>query len=79
MRNFPILILLLANTAFGEPPSWVAKSNQNAQVLLEIDARFNPESAGASGINGLDEQITDLKPDSLERQAKPRGRRRRPL
>jgi hypothetical protein len=47
MRNSPILILLLANTAFGEPPSWVAKSNQNAQVLLEIDARFNPESAGA--------------------------------
>jgi len=69
MRNFPILILLLVNTAFGEPPSWVAKSNQNAQVLLEIDARFNPESAGASGMNGLDEQIIDLKPDSLERQA----------
>jgi hypothetical protein len=38
-------------------------------VLLEIDARFNPESAGASGINGLDEQIIDLKSDSLQRQA----------
>ena len=69
MRNFPVLILLLASTALGDSPGWVAKSNQNAQVLLEIDARFNPESAGASGINGLDEQIIDLKPDSLARRA----------
>src|ERR1700730_15590959 len=57
LRYFSVLVLMLASIAFGESAAWVAKSNQNAQVLLEIEARFNPESAGASGINGLDEQI----------------------
>jgi uncharacterized protein (DUF885 family) len=49
------------------PPDWVAKSNQNAQVLLELFARFAPENAGRMGVPGLDEQIMDLKPGMVER------------
>ena len=49
------------------PPEWVAKSKQNAQVLLELFARFAPEGAGRMGVPGLVEQIMDLKPGVLDR------------
>jgi Bacterial protein of unknown function (DUF885) len=50
------------------PPSWVAQSNQNAQVLIQGLARFSPEGAGQLGVDGLDEQIIDLKPGFIDRQ-----------
>jgi Bacterial protein of unknown function (DUF885) len=49
-------------------PSWVAQSNQNAQVLIQGIARFSPEGAGKVGVDGLDEQIMDLKPGFIDRQ-----------
>jgi hypothetical protein len=49
-------------------PSWVAQSNQNAQVLIQGIARFSPEGAGQLGVDGLDEQIMDLKPGFVGRQ-----------
>ena len=49
------------------PPAWVARSNQNAQVLLEVIARFSPESAGQIGVEGFDEQVVDWKPGIAER------------
>jgi Bacterial protein of unknown function (DUF885) len=55
----------------GAPPPpkpWVAKSDQNAQILLDVIARQSPEGAGELGVDGLDEQITDLSPGFLERQ-----------
>src|ERR1044072_9894672 len=51
----------------GTPPAWVARSNENAQVLLKVIARFNPESAGQFGVEGLDEQVVDWKPGVIER------------
>jgi Bacterial protein of unknown function (DUF885) len=47
---------------------WVAQSNQNAQILIQAIARFAPESAGQAGVDGLDEQILDLKPGFADRQ-----------
>lgn len=38
--------------------SWVERSNQNAQLLLKIEARYSPEHASRTGVTGLDEQIT---------------------
>lgn len=49
----------LAQTA---PPAWVAKSDQNTQIVLDLLARQSPEGAADLGISGLDEEITDLKP-----------------
>jgi hypothetical protein len=46
---------------------WVARSDQNAKLLLEVDARFYPEGAASLGISGLDDQIIDLKPQFQER------------
>jgi Bacterial protein of unknown function (DUF885) len=39
-------------------PSWIDKSNQNAQLLLSIEARYAPEGAGSLGVSGLDEKIS---------------------
>jgi hypothetical protein len=49
------------------PPAWVAKSDQNTQLLLDHLARVAPEGAGELGISGLDERISDLKPGFEER------------
>jgi hypothetical protein len=47
--------------------AWVQKSNQNAKVLLDLTAKYNPEAAQQSGVDGIDEQIMDLKPKRRER------------
>ena len=63
-----LLALAWSTTASAAtPPSWVARSNENAQVVLEVMARFGPEGAGELGIPGLDEEIFDLKPGFEER------------
>ena len=48
-------------------PEWVTRSDQNAKLLLEVDARFYPASAASLGISDLDEQTIDLKPKFEER------------
>src|SRR5919108_4993523 len=47
---------------------WVARSNENTHILLALQAKFSPESAGQTGFEGVDEQIFDLKPQINERQ-----------
>jgi hypothetical protein len=66
---YRFLICLLAVSASAqEPPDWVQKSNRNAQLLIDIDARYSPESAGRQGVTGLDGEISVLTPDRRERQ-----------
>ena len=47
--------------------AWVQKSNQNAKVMLDLTAKYNPESAQQSGVDGIDDQILDLKEKRRER------------
>ena len=49
-----------AKAAAPAQPAWCLKSNQNAQVLLDVMARFGPEGAARLGIPGYDEAISDL-------------------
>jgi uncharacterized protein (DUF885 family) len=71
--SVPALVLFLsAGPAFAQtppkaPPAWVAKSDSNTQVVLEAEAKLNPEDAADLGIEGLDEEISDLKPGFEER------------
>ena len=44
------------------PPAWVARSNADAQVLLDTLARFSPEFASQIGVPGYDDKVADLKP-----------------
>ncbi len=62
------LMLTAALVSGADSPGWVSKSDQNAQTLLEIAARYYPESAGQYGMSGLDDRIIDLQPKSGERR-----------
>ncbi|HXP01864.1 MAG TPA: DUF885 family protein, partial [Luteibacter sp.] len=50
------------------PPAWIARSNADAQALLDVTARFSPESATDIGVKGFDEKTVDLGPDVDKRQ-----------
>ncbi|WP_218082836.1 DUF885 domain-containing protein [Anthocerotibacter panamensis] len=63
----PRVILAQGTQPAPAVKTWVTRSNENAQVLLGIQAKFSPEGAGRLGISGLDEQILDLQPDTNER------------
>ncbi len=65
---------MLSLSAIAAEPAWVAKSNDNARLLLDINAKYNPEDAGALGVEGVDERIVDLSRDRYgERSADLRG------
>src|SRR3954462_15958338 len=51
-------------------PAWVARSNQNTELLLNVMARYSPEDAGEFGVSGLDEKIStpSLEEPELERR-----------
>ena len=61
------LFLMFAAPAIATQASWVEESNEHAQVVLDIFAKFSPESAGRFGVDGLDEEIRDLGPGIYER------------
>lgn len=50
------------------PPAWVAKSNQNAQLLIDIDAKYSPEGAAQNGSQGFDDKIFVVTADVRERR-----------
>lgn len=56
-----------AATPSAAVPGWVAKSNADAQVLLQALAQFHPEFASRFGLPGYDDKVIDLKPDVQER------------
>lgn len=60
--------LVMAADPAPSPPAWVAESNKHAQVLLEILAKYSPESASFFGVDGFDAAVVDLKPGFSERQ-----------
>lgn len=54
--------LLFATTARSatDAPAWIAKSNENAQLLVNDLAKVSPEFAGRMGVSGYDDKIADL-------------------
>ena len=61
-----LLASALSLPAFAAEPAWVTKSNDNAKVLLNVLAKYSPESASSLGVDGYDEQITDMSRDQFE-------------
>jgi uncharacterized protein (DUF885 family) len=47
---------------------WVTRSNDNARVLLQVLAKYSPESASQIGVDGFDEAIIDLSQDQYDAQ-----------
>lgn len=54
----------------AQTPAWVARSNADAKILLDVIAQFNPENATQIGLTGYDDKVSDLKPDTDGRQTK---------
>ncbi len=50
------LVLVLPLTA-AESPDWVERSNNDAKVLLAIQAKYGPEGAARMGVDGFDDAI----------------------
>jgi hypothetical protein len=63
-----ILISLAAPAVLAAEPAWIEESNRNAQILLDVMARYNAEQASSFGVEGHDSEIFDLKPQFSERQ-----------
>ncbi len=62
------MAFLIAATALAQsPPAWVATSNRNAQLLLDINSRYAPEDATSNGVKTLDNQISSLALDQHTR------------
>lgn len=61
-----LLVAALSLPAVAAEPAWVTKSNENAKVLLNVLARYSPEGASNLGVDGYDEQITDMSRDQFE-------------
>jgi uncharacterized protein (DUF885 family) len=45
---------------------WIKRSNEYAQILLKVQAKYAPEFAARQGVAGLDEQITQFPPNRRE-------------
>jgi hypothetical protein len=48
--------------AQASSPAWLARSNEDAKVLLDVMAHFSPEFASQVGLPGYDDKVADLKP-----------------
>jgi hypothetical protein len=71
IRSTAVCLLLAVPSSFAaDAPAkaaWVAKSDVNARLLLDVQARFGPEMVGQSGVEGFDTAILDLSPGREER------------
>ena len=53
---FSLSFLALAQSQ----PDWIIRSNQNTQILIDVESKYSPEEASEEGVQGLDGQITVL-------------------
>ena len=63
-----VAAILVVPAARAAEPAWITESNSHTQVLLEVNARYQPESMADVGLEQYDRQILDLKPKFDERQ-----------
>lgn len=69
LRILAVLFLSLTTPSlFAASTDWIEESNQHANVLLEVLARYQPETAASIGVEGHDADVLDLKPRVVERQ-----------
>jgi len=64
-----LLLVLLPMMAGAAQQDWLERSNRNAQLLLDVNAKYSPEFATSLGIEGHDAEVMDLKSGNVERQA----------
>ncbi len=63
-----LLIALFSTQVLCADATWIEESNRHADVLLEVIARYQPETAASLGVEGHDDAVLDLKPGVVQRQ-----------
>ena len=63
-RTFIAALLLATSTLAIAEQDWVERSNANAEPLLQVMAKYAPETAAALGVDGFDAEVFDLKPQN---------------
>jgi hypothetical protein len=66
-RALAAVLLFATPLAVAAEQDWVARSNANATPMLEVLAKYGPESAAALGVEGHDAGVFDLLPRNDER------------
>ena len=64
-----LLALSLSLPLLAQPtsPAWVKRSNENAQIPIDVIVRFSPEGASQFGVEGHDTEVTQITPDTNAR------------
>lgn len=69
LRAIAVLCLSLsAPNLLAATDDWIEESNAHAKVLLDVIARYAPETAASLGVEGYDAEVLDLKPRVAERE-----------
>lgn len=69
MRSAVLLVFSLSVAALAQsPPAWVARSNQNAQLLIDFDTKYSPEEGSREGLRAFDEQVFTMPADRAARE-----------
>jgi hypothetical protein len=63
-RTFVAALLLATSAPATAEQDWVERSNANAEPLLQVMAKYAPETAAALGVEGFDADVFDLKPQN---------------
>lgn len=63
-RTFIATLLLATSALATAEQDWVERSNANAEPLLQVMAKYAPETAAALGVEGFDSEVFDLKPQN---------------
>jgi hypothetical protein len=58
---------LVFSTTAHPQAGWIEESNRHSQLVLDLLARYNPETAAGLGVDGYDEKIRDLEEGLYER------------
>lgn len=59
-------------SAAPKEQEWIKRSNEYAQILLKLQAKYAPEFAARQGVEGLDDQVSQF-PSNRREQAKKDG------
>lgn len=69
LRAFAVFIFI-ATSAHAADTKWIEQSNKHAEVMLDLLAKYAPESAASLGVEGHDADVFDLNPDLVARNVK---------
>jgi Bacterial protein of unknown function (DUF885) len=78
-RVLSSFLFIAAISAAQTPPAWVAKSNLNAQLLINITSSYSPEFSTSGGVKTLDGQISVFAQDRHTRLQADLGKAKREL